>query len=69
MSRYRMADVAMSLWPWLVDNFTFHSFPFETQGLAADNAFDGLGKWLLCTFAICSLDGISSLSSVNLGSR
>lgn len=24
MSRYRMADVAMSLWPWLVDIFTFH---------------------------------------------
>lgn len=44
-----------------------YPFPFETQGLAADNAFDGLGKWLLCTFAICSLEGISSLSSRILG--
>ena len=46
----------------------FPSFPCWTmQGLAAGNACDGLGKWLLCTFAICSLEGISSSWSRILG--
>ena len=37
------------------------------QGLAAGNACDGLGKWLLCTFAICSLE--ESVRSKSWGDR